>query len=47
VFNLATELVDRHVALGFGSRPALRVAGRAISYAELLELVCSVIGSNS
>lgn len=39
MFNLATELVDRHVAEGRGSRPALRLADRTVTYAQLLELV--------
>lgn len=33
------QLLDRHVAEGRGNRPALRLAGRDISYADLQELV--------
>jgi benzoate-CoA ligase family protein len=36
-FNMATPLVDRHVDEGRGHRPALRVADRDITYAELRE----------
>jgi benzoate-CoA ligase family protein len=39
VFNMAAPLVDRHVADGRGSRPALRLDGGALSYAELQALV--------
>jgi benzoate-CoA ligase family protein len=39
VFNMAAPLVDRHVAEGRGSRPALWLDGRTISYAELQTLV--------
>ena len=40
-FNIATELVDRHVAEGRGLRPALQLAHqqRDVSYAELQALV--------
>jgi benzoate-CoA ligase family protein len=38
-FNMAVPLVDRHVAEGRGSRPALRLTSRDISYAELQEMV--------
>lgn len=37
-FNIATLLVDRHVAEGRGQRPALRLDGRTVTYAELQEL---------
>lgn len=36
---MAVPLVDRHVQEGRGSRPALRLAGRDVSYAELQTLV--------
>ena len=35
VFNMATPLVDRHVAEGRGDRPALRVAEGDVTYREL------------
>jgi benzoate-CoA ligase family protein len=38
-FNMAVPLVDRHVDEGRGSRPALRLAQRDVSYAELQEQV--------
>jgi benzoate-CoA ligase len=38
VFNMATPLVDRHVAEGHGSRPALHLDDRTVSYAELQAL---------
>src|ERR687887_381147 len=39
MFNMAVPLVDRHVHEGRGSRPALRMDGSTISYANLLALV--------
>jgi benzoate-CoA ligase family protein len=38
-FNMAAPLVDRHVAEGRGSRPALRLTSHDISYVELQEMV--------
>jgi benzoate-CoA ligase family protein len=38
-FNMAGPLVDRHVAEGRGERPALRLAQRDVTYAELQALV--------
>ncbi len=38
-FNVATLLVERHVVEGRGNRPAIRLEGRTIDYAELLKLV--------
>ena len=38
VFNMATPLLDRHLAEGRGERPALRLDGRTVSYRELHEL---------
>ena len=38
-FNMAVPLVDRHVDEGRGSRPALRLEDRDVSYAKLLEHV--------
>ncbi len=37
-FNMAVPLVDRHVEEGRGSRPALRLAERDVSYLGLQEL---------
>jgi 2-aminobenzoate-CoA ligase len=37
--NLATELVDRHVAAGRGPQPAIRTPGRITTYEELQEHV--------
>ncbi len=37
-FNVATLLVDRHVAEGRGGRPALRLGERAVTYAALQAL---------
>src|SRR6476659_7254172 len=38
VFNMVTPLLDRHLAEGWGERPALRLDGRTVSYRELHEL---------
>jgi benzoate-CoA ligase family protein len=38
ILNMATPLVDRHVAEGRADRPAVRVDGRTVSYAELRQL---------
>ncbi len=43
-FNLAEACVDAHLAAGDGARPALRCAGRTITYAELADLVNGTAG---
>src|SRR5919201_4622626 len=38
-FNVATVVVDAHVAAGHGDRPAIRHAGRTLTYAEVASQV--------
>jgi benzoate-CoA ligase family protein len=41
-FNASTWLLDRWVDAGSGDRTAVRVEGRSVSYADLLERTCAV-----